>query len=94
MTSVLLAAYGFACGTVTGFVSGWAVSRVAGKGDKIFYTVWLGGIFIRMCVVVTLFMAALRHYGRLNAVIFAFCMLAVQTALLAVNPALREKHAR
>lgn len=68
---------GIAAGSFNGALSRWALKRTLGSADAIFYSVFAGGLFYRLC-----FLAAavwlLRSEKYIIVVLFTLSLIAVQ----------------
>lgn len=74
---LLAALYGSLAGALTGWLSRLALKRVIDSSEKVFYSVFVGGIFARLLVLAAV-ICALRHEKYIIIVLFSACMIAVQ----------------
>lgn len=70
------------CGALAGAAAGWlsrlALKRVINSADKVFYSVFVGGIFVRLGLLAAA-ICLLRAEKYIIIILFAACMVAVQT---------------
>lgn len=71
--------YGALCGALTGWASRSALKLVLGSSDKVFYSVFVGGVFVRLGLLAAA-VCLLRHEKYIITATFAACMILVQTA--------------
>lgn len=77
MTPPQAALYGALAGAAAGLASRLALGRVLGSSDAAFYSVFVGGIFARLGLLIAA-VWLLRHEKYIIVVLFAACMVVVQ----------------
>lgn len=73
----LAAFYGALAGALVGWLSRLALKRVINSRDSVFYSVFAGGIFVRLLLLAAA-ICLLRHEKYIIIILFAACMIVVQ----------------
>jgi len=69
--------YGAALGAIGGGASRWALKRALAASEAVFYSVFVGGIFLRLAVLVAA-VCLLRHEKYIITIAFAASLILVQ----------------
>lgn len=78
MTLLQAALYGALAGTAAGWATRLALRRVLHSSNSAFYAVFVCGFFARLCLLAAA-VWLLRHEKYIIIILFAACMVAVQT---------------
>jgi len=76
-SALAAAVYGAALGALSGGASRWALKKALAASEAVFYSVFVGGIFLRLIVLVAA-VCLLRHEKYIITIAFAASLILVQ----------------